>query len=311
MRRSRTPFAPLFAPLIAVLIALALAVAGCAGGGTSDRPKITIGAFNFNESLILANLYAGVLRKAGYDVDVRKLTNREVIEPALEKGDVDVVPEYVGTLTEFFNKKANGPDAAPLASPDVTKTVQALTTLARPRGLAVLEPSRAADENAFAVTRAFAAKNGVGTLSDLARYRGRLILGGPPECPRRPFCEPGLRRVYGLRFTGFRSLDAGGPLTKQALAQGTIDVGLVFSSDRAIDALDLRVLDDDKSLQTADNVVPVVRAAAVKPDLVAALNTVSAALTTQDLVAMNRKADVERKSPDDVARDYLSEKHLA
>ncbi|HLZ37683.1 MAG TPA: ABC transporter substrate-binding protein [Mycobacteriales bacterium] len=307
MRRSRIPFAP----LIAVLLALALAVTACAGGDTSDRPKITIGAFNFNESLILANLYAGVLRKTGYDVDVRKLTTREVIEPALEKGDVEVVPEYVGTLTEFLNKKANGPDAAPLASADVPRTVQALTMLARPRGLTVLEPSRAADENAFAVTEAFAAKNGLVTLSDLARYRGRLILGGPPECPRRPFCEPGLRRVYGLRFTGFRSLDAGGPLTKQALTQGTIDVGLVFSSDGAIDALNLRVLDDDKSLQTADNVVPVVRTAAVKPDLVAALNTVSAALTNADLVAMNRKADVERKSPDGVARDYLREERLA
>ena len=311
MRRSRI--------LSTLLPALALALAACGGsssngssggGGSQSNQKLTVGAFNFNESVILANLYAGALRKAGYDPDVRKLTNREVVEPALEKGDVDVVPEYVGTLTEFLNKKANGPAAKPLASADVRKTALALTKLAQPRGLTVLEPSPAADENAFAVTQAFAAKNRLAKLSDLARYRGRLVLGGPPECPKRPFCRPGLQQVYGLRFTGFKSLDAGGPLTKQALQQGTIDLGLVFSSDAGIEALNLKVLDDDKGLQTADNVVPVVRIAVAKPELITALNKLSATLTTEELVGLNKQADLERKNPADVAAAYLKEKKL-
>jgi osmoprotectant transport system substrate-binding protein len=309
-------------PLIPLLLlgALVLILTACGGSnpggsgpedGSPGKPTITVGAFNFNESVILANLYAGSLRRAGFDTDVRTLTNREVVEPALEKGDLDVVPDYLGTLTEFLNKKANGPNAKPLASADAAKTTVALTKLAQPRGLSVLEPSRAADENAFAVTAAFATRNRLAKLSDLTRYRGRLVLGGPPECPKRPFCQPGLQSVYGLTFTGFRSLDAGGPLTKQALKQGTIDLGLVFSSDGGIDALDLRVLDDDKGLQTADNVVPIVRTAVAKPDLVTALNRVSAALTTEDLVGMNKRADLERQNPADVAADYLREKNLA
>lgn len=318
------------ARLLAALLGLVLALtaAGCGGGsspgspspgasgagpGSEDgtTPKVTVGAFNFNESAILANLYAGALRKAGYEADVRTLgANREVVEPALERGDVGVVPEYVGTLTEFLNKKINGPEARPLASPDPAKTAQALKGLAEMRGLAIGALAPAANQNAFAVTREFASRHSLAKLSDLAGYRGRLVLGGPPECPQRPFCQPGLQRTYGIRFTGFRSLDAGGPLTIQALRQGTIDLGLVFSTNGALAANNLVVLDDDKRLQTADNVVPAVTAKLAKPQLLAALDRVSAVLTTADLLAMNRQADLERKNPQEIARAYLAQKGL-
>ena len=97
------------------------------------------------------------------------------------------------------------------------------------------KPSAAQDQNAFAVTKAFADKHGVKTLSDLAEACGSgLVLGGPPECPERPFCQPGLEETYGLAFGSFSSLDAGGPLTKTALKQGKVTVGLVFSSDAAL-----------------------------------------------------------------------------
>lgn len=317
MRASRTLFT-------AAALALALGAAGCGSNSDSAAPakggstastaqkkgSVTIGAFNFGESAILANMYAKVLEKAGYQVTVKSLTNREVVEPALEKGDLDVVPEYVGTLTEFLNKKTNGKDAAPKASGELAATMMALTALAEPRGLVVLTPSPAADQNAFAVSKDFASKNKLTTLSDLSSFQGPLVLGGPAECPTRPFCQPGLEKTYGLKFSGFKSLDAGGPLTKQAIQKGDVQIGLVFSSDAGIEALGLQVLQDDKKLQTVDNIVPVVNKSKISDDLRAVLDKVSAALTTDELVALNKKVDVDRADPAKVAADFLQSKGL-
>jgi osmoprotectant transport system substrate-binding protein len=200
--------------------------------------KVTVGAGNFSESQTLGELYRIALTAAGYQVTVRQIGNRELYEPALERGEVHVVPEYVGTLTEFLNKKVNGASATPVASGDLDKTVTGLKDLGTKSGLSFGTPSPAADQNAFAVTKAFADANGVGTLSELAeKCSGEdTILGGPPECPQRPFCQPGLEKTYGLSFGLFSSLDAGGPQTKTALTTGKISVGLVFSSDGALAA---------------------------------------------------------------------------
>jgi osmoprotectant transport system substrate-binding protein len=200
--------------------------------------KVTVGAGNFSESQTLGELYRIALTAAGYQVTVRQIGNRELYEPALERGEVHVVPEYVGTLTEFLNKKVNGASATPVASGDLDKTVTGLTDLGTKSGLSFGTPSPAADQNAFAVTTAFAEDNGVATLSDLAeKCSGEdTILGGPPECPQRPFCKPGLEKTYGLSFGPFSSLDVGGPQTKTALTTGKISVGLVFSSDGALAA---------------------------------------------------------------------------
>jgi osmoprotectant transport system substrate-binding protein len=205
-----------------------------ATGVSGGSGEIVVGAANFGENQILANLFAGALDAAGFDARVQPVTNREVYEPALENGQLDVVPEYVGTLTEFLNKKVNGPDAEAVASGDLDATVEALRGLAEPLGITVLEPSEAQDQNAFAVTKAFAEANDLTTLSDLADFEGELVLGGPPECPTRPFCQPGLEETYGIEFSEFVALDAGGPLTKTALRQGEIQVGLVFSSDGSL-----------------------------------------------------------------------------
>jgi osmoprotectant transport system substrate-binding protein len=204
-------------------------------GGTGS---LVIGAANFSESQILANLYAIALEAAGYDTEVQNVTNREVYGPALERGEITVFPEYVGTFAEYLNKRENGPDAEPIASSDLDATMEELRPLAEGTGLTVLEPSEAANQNAFAVTREFAEENDLRTLSDLADFDGELVLGGPPECPTRPFCQPGLEETYGIELDGFVSLDAGGPLTKSALQQGRIQIGLVFSSDGSLSTLD-------------------------------------------------------------------------
>lgn len=207
-----------------------------AGIAKGPGGKITIGAANFSENQTLAELYKIALGAAGYDVTVQQIGNRELYEPALERGEIQVVPEYAGTLTEFLNKKVNGASAAPLASGDLDKTMSALTGLGNKVGLTFGKPSAAADQNAFAVTTAFANQHGVKTLSDFAaKCAGKAtVLGGPPECPQRPFCQPGLQQTYGMSFGQFIPLDAGGPQTKNALKTGTISIGLVFSSDGSL-----------------------------------------------------------------------------
>jgi osmoprotectant transport system substrate-binding protein len=208
-----------------------------ATGVTGGSGKVVVGGANFNESQILANIYADVLKAAGFDASVKPVTNREVYEPALERGDITVFAEYAGTLTEFLNKKISGPSAAPLATGDLAATVSALSGLAQKKGLKVLEPSQAADQNAFAVTKNFAQDNDLHTLSDLKSYKGKLVLGGPPECPTRTFCQLGLQDKYGIHFTGFKSLDADGPLVKAALKSGDVQIGLVFSTDSSLSTL--------------------------------------------------------------------------
>ncbi|MFD2025930.1 glycine betaine ABC transporter substrate-binding protein [Promicromonospora aerolata] len=201
----------------------------------SGSGKLVIGAADFAESATLGTIYATVLNSAGYEAEVTTIGNREAYLPALENGEqVQVIPEYVGTLTEFINKDVNGADAEAVASSDLDATVEELTRLGEEVGLVFGEPSPAQDQNAFAVTKAFADEHGIATLSELAEACGGLVLGGPPECTERPFCQPGLEETYGLEFAEFRSLDAGGPLTKSALQQGEVTLGLVFSSDGSL-----------------------------------------------------------------------------
>ncbi|ACQ80916.1 Substrate-binding region of ABC-type glycine betaine transport system [Beutenbergia cavernae DSM 12333] len=200
---------------------------------TSGSGDIVVGSANFSENITLGEIYRIALTEAGYSATTQDAGNREIYLPSLQSGDLTVVPEYLGTLTTFLVGQADDPgDLA--ASSDVDATYEALSTLGEEAGLAFGQPSAAADQNAFAVTQAFADEHGVATLSELAEVCGDLALGGPPECPERPFCQPGLEETYGLQIGEFTSLDAGGPLTKSALQDGSIALGLVFSSDAAL-----------------------------------------------------------------------------
>ncbi|SOC47442.1 osmoprotectant transport system substrate-binding protein [Blastococcus aggregatus] len=205
---------------------------GVTEGLEQGSGAIVVGGGNFTESTVLATIYADVLTAAGFDASVQEVGNRELYLQALKSGQIQVFPEYLSTVTEFLEDDEN----SEIASGDVDATVAALQPLAEANGLVFGEPSEAADQNAFAVTTAFADELGVSTLSELADAcgDGSLILGGPAECPERPFCQPGLEETYGLEFDSFRELDAGGPLTKAAIQQGEISVGLVFSSDGAL-----------------------------------------------------------------------------
>lgn len=208
---------------------------GLAEGLSGGSGPIRVVAANFSENQTLANVYAEVLKAAGFDATVVQLTNREVYEAALEAGDVDVVAEYAATLTDFLNKKANGATAESVASGEIEQTMAALRPLAEARGLTALAPADATDQNAFAVTKAFADQHGLASLSDLGeKCGGGVTLGGPPECPERSYCQPGLESTYALTVTSFTTLDAGGPLSKNALKTGKVAVALVFSSDASL-----------------------------------------------------------------------------
>jgi osmoprotectant transport system substrate-binding protein len=209
-----------------------VAAEGLTAPDTSGSGKVTIGAANFSESATLSEVYAAVIRSAGYDVTVRTIGNRETYLPALEKGDITLTPEYAATLAEFLNQKVNGAAAKPVASSDVDATVTALTSLGKERGLSFGNASAAQDQNAFAVTTAFAQQHKVSTLSELAAACSGLILAGPPECPERPFCQPGLEETYGLNFASFSSYDFG--LIGQAVRNGDAAIGLVLSSDGSL-----------------------------------------------------------------------------
>jgi osmoprotectant transport system substrate-binding protein len=207
---------------------------GLSGSGGSG--PVVVGAADFTESQVLGNVYADVLTAAGFDATVQTVGNRELYLPALERGEIQVFPEYLATVTDIINGDVNGAEAEPVASGDVDATVAALTPLAEQVGLVFGEPAEAADQNAFAVTTEFADALKVTTLSELADAcgDGSLVLGGPGECPERPQCQPGLEGTYGLTFASFSELDAGGPLTKAAIQQGEVSIGLVFSSDGAL-----------------------------------------------------------------------------
>ena len=312
-------------PLRLLLVALALsALAACSSlqGDADDADAdvsggsngtLQVAAYNFGESQIVANLYAGALNAAGQEAEVKTLTNREIIIPATEENQIQVVGDYAGTLTEFLNKQVNGPDAPAQASPEIDVTMKALRELADQVGLTVLEPAEARNQNAFAVTKEFAQEHNLTTLTQLGEYsqQNPVSVGGPPECPARPFCLIGLEDVYDVKVSEFRSLDAGGPLTKSALQQGIVDVGLVLTSDGALDQFGLQILTDDKELQASDNIVPVVNKKAMNDTIRKTLDDVSAALTQEALRDMNYAVDWERQDPATVAQNWLKANGLA
>jgi len=302
--RARLTFAAL-----AVLLAIVAAACGSddkksSTDTTQKKESITIAAFNFSESAILANIYGKALQPKGYTVTFKpNLGTREVVQPALLSGEVDSYITYAATELTFLNI----PGDAGQATPDVQQTVTRLRDAYAPKNIAVLDASPAADANGFAVTKATADKNNLKKMSDLTPYAAQMTLGGPPECPTRPFCQPGLEKTYGLKFKDFKALDAGGPLSKNALEHGDVDVALIFTSDGAVEARNFVILEDDKHLQNADNVVPIIRTSKVNDEIKDLWNSISSKLTTADLVAMNKKADVDKEDPSALADQWLKD----
>ncbi|MEU8970487.1 ABC transporter substrate-binding protein [Streptomyces monashensis] len=301
---------------------LLLALTGCATGPSlenrgavtappGDSHHLTIGSAGFTESDLLAQLYAQLLNRAGYRTSMITVANRELYEPALESGQIDVVPEYAATLADWLNAKTHGADATPVGSPDLDATMRALRGLATPRGLTVLPPGRAVDQNAFAVRADYARAHHLENLSDLGASGLEVRLAAGDECVQRPYCEPGLKKVYGIDVTGVDPKGVGTTQAKRAVQAGRDQMVLTTSTDATLDQFGLVLLADDKHLQNADYIVPVVnRSRAGGEGVTKALGRLGDVLTTADLASMNQQVDSWRRLPADVARSYLTDKGL-
>jgi osmoprotectant transport system substrate-binding protein len=299
--------------LIAALVAVAVVASACGGAGSGGaKPDVTVGSTNFYEQITLGELYSQILEANGYKVTRKfNLGNREIVEPALESGQIDLDAEYLATLLAFVDKA--GTVAKPSTDPKQTQT--GLQKALDPKGLTVLDYAAATDQNGFVVTQATASSKNLKKISDLAPFAKDMVLGGPPECasPDRPFCLTGLKNVYGLTFKDFKPLDTGGPLTITALEGKQIDVGLLFTSDPSIVAKNFVLLEDDKHLQLADNIAPVVRNALLQKDdgtLKRLLNSISAKLTQAELNDMNKQVAVDKADSKVVAAAWLKKQGL-
>ncbi|WP_329461595.1 ABC transporter substrate-binding protein [Streptomyces sp. NBC_01431] len=306
-----------------LLAALALTAAGACTTGPSlekqgavtappgDSKHLTIGTAGFTESDLLAQMYVLLLGKAGYGTKILSVTNREIYEPALESGQIDVVPEYAATFADWLNAKTHGVDAPPVGSPDLARTMTALRALAAPRGLTTLDPGRAVDQNAFAVAAAHAREHRLKTLSDLGAAKLPVRLAAGDECVQRPYCEPGLKKAYGIDITAVDPKGVGTTQAKQAVQSGQDQMVLTTTTDATLAGFGLVLLADDKHLQNADYIVPVVnRARAGSAGVTGALGRLNAVLTTADLASLNEQVDSWRRLPEDVARTYLKSKGL-
>jgi osmoprotectant transport system substrate-binding protein len=293
----------------AILLSAAALIAGCAPAGSSGpKPKVIMGSANFGEQVVLGEVYAQALEANGYTVE-RKLNlgSREIVAPALERGEINMYPEYLATYLGYVTKDPNK------ASSDPSATKKALEDALKDKGLTVLDYASAQDQNVFVVTKATADKHGLKKVSDLTKVNNQLVLGGPPECPDRPFCAKGLKDTYGVTFKEFKPLDVGGPITLQSLESGQVDVGLLFSSNPQIAVKGLVPLEDDKGLQRSDNVAPVARTDLLNAggnDLRSVVNNVSSKLSTQELMSLNKAMDVDRKDAKVAAAEWLKAKGI-
>ncbi len=307
----------------AALLALSLVGAACGGddgdddeasssGSDSasapaeipDGPAISIGAQDFGESAILAEIYEGALSTAGYEVGIQEVGGfRDLLFGAFESDEVNLAPDYVASQLEFLN------DGAGEATGDVDETFAILEPLLTDLQLVGLTPSEAVDTNAFVITQETSEEMDITTLSDLAEKGADLTLGGPQDCESNAFCIPGLQEVYGLDMSGnFEPLDPG--LVATSLTEGAIDVGLLFSTDGRIASEGWVLLEDDQNMLAADNVFPVLSQELVDvygDDLTGLLDDISAELTTDELIELNRRFDVDREDAEDIAADWLAE----
>ncbi|GAB3207999.1 glycine betaine ABC transporter substrate-binding protein [Marinactinospora thermotolerans] len=273
------------------------------GGSASGAPSgaVVVGSADFPESTLLGNIYAQALEAEGVTVETRfNIGSREVYYDQIEAGNLTVFPEYNGAILFHLD-----PDAE---SADTEATNTALRERL-PEGLEILDSSPAQNKDSLTVTRETAERENLRTISDLDAVAGDLVLGGPPEFETRTQGVVGLREEYGLEFADFRSLDVS--LVPQALSDGDVQIANLFTTDPAIATNDFVVLEDDRDLFGSQNVTPLVRGDALDDTARAALNAVSAELTTETLTELNRRVSVDHEDPDAVAADWLASVGLA
>ena len=288
-----------------------LALAACGGSDDSSDPlsannnsgEVTVGSANFQENVLLGEIYAQALEAKGVKVKRQlNIGSREVIYKQIEKGSLTVLPEYNGALLTYLDKTADASSKDAVDAALKTKIASSLE---------LLDSSSAEDKDSLVVTKATASKYNLKTVEDLKAVAGKLSVGGPPEFKTRTQGLLGLKSQYGVVFKTFTSLDTAGPITVSALKKGQVDVADLFSTDPAIVENDFVVLDDTKTLFGAQNVVPLVYKAGVDSKATDALNAVSAKLDTSTLAKLMKEVVSDKKDADVVAKEWLSSAGLS
>jgi osmoprotectant transport system substrate-binding protein len=295
----------------AAIVAASLLTAGCVGSGPSGTAHpsrartIVVGVSGaFTENQLVAEMYAQVLEHAGYTVERSfDLRSREVSQSALESGQIDLKPEYLSSLLLFLDANAQ-------ASSDPTEVATRAGERLRTKGITVLTPSPAQDTNQFVANATTAEAFNLTTLSSLAGVADRLTIGAPPECPIRPFCLTGLRDVYGILFGDFEPLDAGGPVTVAALKSDEVQIALMFSTDPSIEANGFIPLVDDRHLQDAENITPVIRTEKLNDEVRRLLDDVSARLSSETVTQLVGKVVIDGQGVAAVANTFLAANDL-
>lgn len=296
--------ATMISGLLAVLVACGSAEepVGRPVEDTLTDDAVTVGSFDFAESVLLAEIYSQALERRGIQVErAFALGPREFVAPAVAVGLVELVPEYAGSAATFLSQGEDIPPDDPAAAH------QLLVAGLAPHPVEALAAAPAENANAFVATTATAEHYGLRSLSDLARVAGDLVFGGPPECGQRALCLAGLAAEYGITFETVVSLEPGA-LTVQALRDGGIDVALLFSSDSVMAGEEFVELLDDRGLQPAENITPIVRKELRQRwggRIAATLDAVSARLTTDELRRLNAAFEGASADPAPVARDWL------
>ncbi|REE98896.1 ABC transporter substrate-binding protein [Thermomonospora umbrina] len=298
----------------ALVMAAALALTACGdddgngggdplgGGGGGGSQTLVVGSADFPESELIGEIYAQALEAKSIKVQRKfKIGAREVYYGQVAGGSIQVFPEYNGALLQRVDQ---GNTAA------TTQDVDAQLKQKLPPALEILTPSAAEDKDALVVTAETAAKHNLKTLEDLEPVADDLVVGGPPEFKTRQQGMVGLEKVYGLKFKQFKSLDVAGPITVSNLSKGQIQAANLFTTNPAIAKNRFVALEDPKNVFGAQNVVPLIYKSKVNETARAALNAVSAKLTTADLIAMNGQMDDQKLDPEDVAKEWLKKQGL-
>ena len=301
------------APGLMASLALAL-VAACGSGDPLEDPDqtsadeggasgdtIVVGSQAYYSNEIIAEAYAQVLEDAGYTVERQfQIGQRDAYLQAMEGGEVQVLPEYTGNLLQFYadDTEARSPEDVATELPDVL-----------PEGLAVLDYAEAEDADSYNVTAEFSESNGITSLADLADYGDTITVGGNAELESRPYGPPGLSEFYGVDVEFTSIGDSGGPLTKDAIRDGTITMGDIYTADPDLATGDFVTLEDPENMILAQNVVPLL-SANLSEELAEVLNPVSEALTTEALIQMNAASVNDQQDSATIAEDWLAEAGL-
>ena len=273
------------------------------GSATAQSAPIVVGSADFTESKVLAEIYSQALKAKGIESSTKLgIGSREIYIKALQDGSITAVPEYTGNLLLNFDANATATTAQ-----EVEKSLPAVL----PQGLKVLKASPAVDQDVYVVTKDFSAKNGINSLEDLKKIASTSTLGGPPELEKRAYGPPGLEKIYGAKFKAFRPY-AKYPPKISDLDSNKIQVATFFTTDAVLADKGYVQLQDPQSMIRPQNVIPLVRSdVADNGTAVAALDAVQSALTTEDLMQLNKKVDSEHQDPAQVAGEWLKSKGLA